>query len=535
MDGILAIDQKEVEKQVGVRKWYLTRTHGFYDAVKSHDSSRSTGVLSSEANTSVNSLQTFLATYDVFKKSVASRIASTCTTVDPRSREQFVELFSVYAGAAAASSLISKTGSEVEQVPLPGKHQIDFSRGDYLILDDLVKTYTNGLNRATNGKVILSYANDLYGWIIEQAVQQQNSPKFEVLARQAESSSVQVDGIIIRGFNYASKSSIPDEVVKEIAREDYIGNTGLIEALENSITELFDYDFKEKKNPHLALGGFQQTFTLWGPGGTGKTSGIELVVGEAYKKAKKLGIPFHARQLKDFKNMYYGESEKAIGKFFDEINKGDAVNAVIIEDIDTVFFARESLKDSPADKAVLGKLMNTLEGFASPSLGNYVLFATSNHPLQGDGPLMDRLKQGQIEVKGAQNPDEYIAVFQSKLRHAVKSKCVAANNWGDIGSLAMKHGFSNRDIRNICLDVLTLTKKYDRPDNFHSMNYAQKSEFIANHRNQISGSAITDMMQKYAVATEAQKQKEFDEEVKRGVERLKVNAEILRQAKRLGI
>ncbi len=535
MEGILAIDPKEVEKQASIRKYYLTRSHSMYDAVKSHDSSRGSGVLSSEANTAVSSLEVFLGTYDVFKKSVAGKIAGATSTADVRYKEQFVDMFSLYAGAAAAASLISKSGNENEQLPLPGRHGIDFSKGEYLILDDLVKTFMNGVNRSAGGKALVSYANDLYKWVMEEAVKCHASPKIEPMVRQAEASHIQVDGIIIRGFSHSSKSNTPDTSLQPVTREDYVGNKELVRTLEHAIIELFDYDFRKKKNPQIEHGGFQQTYTLWGSGGTGKSTGIALILGEAEEKAKKIGIPFHIRKLDDFKDKYYGESVKNLKAVFDEINRGDAVYAVVLEDIDTVFFARDELKNSPEDKAVLGKLMNLLEGFASPMLGNYVLFATSNHPLCGDGPLMDRLKQGQMQVMGAQNPDEYIAVFQSKLRDGIKNGYVSANNWNDIGTLAKKYELSNRDVRNICLDVMKTTKNHSRPDNYYTMDFDKRSDYLSRNRNAVTGGTIALAIERYAREKAEQAKKDFEESVKSGIERVKVNSEIAKRAKEMGL
>jgi hypothetical protein len=94
---------------------------------------------------------------------------------------------------------------------------------------------------------------------------------------------------------------------------------------------------------------------------------------------------------------------------------------------------------------------------------------------------------------------------------------------------------SNRDVRNICLDVLKLTKNYDRPDNFHSMNYREKSDFLTHQRKAVSGKDIASAIEKYAFEKEEQAKREFDEEVRRGLERVKVNAEIAKRAKEMGL
>jgi SpoVK/Ycf46/Vps4 family AAA+-type ATPase len=540
--GIVEVDPDKIRGETNYWRTQIKRPSvNFYNRVADRDRF-GPGVLSTEANTAVQSIEKFLGTASAFKRSVLQNGVLDSLS---RDKDEFVDLFSSYAGASAAAAYIDKEYADTPATPLVGKRTIDFKVGDR-VLDDLVCAYLAGSDRATNGEGLLRYAKDFHQWVIAQAIEQKKNPRFEELVNKAEKANIRVNGIIINGFN-ARKFEAVQTKAAAYKREDYVGNKEFLETIGHSMTELMDYDFKAKKNPNLDLGGFQQTITIWGPPGMGKSMGIGIALNEAQARANSLGIPFSIRRLDEFKNEFFSKSAQNLREIFDSINKGDSVYAVVVEDIDAVFFARDKLQNRQEDKDILQTVMNQLEGFTSNLSGNYVLIATSNHPLDGDGALMDRLRQCQICVDGPQTVDDYVSVFQAKLRDGIQGGYINVKDWKGIGGivvppakkpvsyempdLGIEHRISNRDIRNIALTALALTKNYDRPDKFYTMKYDERVAFLRGQRKPVNEAAFAGVVKKYVEGIEQQRRNDFEQDVQRMMYEAAVRQEV---SKRLG-
>lgn len=529
MPEVVQVDPKLVEDKINIARRNLRKPGlNFYEEIASRDSPLGSGTLSLEASIAVSSFEKFIGTAAAFRESINRNGLLDGYACAHDVKEQFADMFSLFVGAAAGNAVIDKAGNEVKPIPLGGKHGIDFTRGDYFVLDDLVSTYISGTSRSRNGETLVSYTRDFYDWVIGQAVEQHKDSRFADLVRKAEGAHVKVNGFIVNGL-HCREFDKAQTTPAAYNRDDYVGNSELLDTLRHSLTELFDYHFKEKKNPNIELGGFQQTVTVWGGGGMGKSMGIAIALNEAKALADKKGIPFLVRELRGFKSEYFAKSTQNLRAIFEEIRKGDAVYAIVAEDIDTIFYAREELKNRAEDKDILGELMNQLEGLTSNQLGNYVFIATSNHPLQGDGPLMDRLRQCQVHVKGPLTPADYSAVFKAKLRDGIKQGYAIVSNWDRIGGLAQKHSLSNRDIRNICLEFLAKTKNYDRTDSFYAMGYAERAAYLRKQHAKVNDDALACAIEGYAKGIEDQRKKEFDSAVEQGICQQRLAYEIARR------
>lgn len=527
----VVIDPELIRKKTSlVDSMHLVRPSvAFYEQIAKRDSAQGPGGLSSEAATSRDAFKHFLGTAAAARESLNGHKALNCNW---QARQNFIDLFSYYSGAAAGLSKLQSYRKPSAPGALKGKHPLDFSKGEGVLLDDLIKSYLDGTSNCRNGEALLACTNDYLEWVISDAMKQKDNARFSDLNRAVDGLSIKLDGITVKGFSYYRMDK-SEACVWSVKREDYVGNEQFLSFLGNAFTELLDFDFKEKKNPHSMLGGFKQTFTVWGEPGTGKTMGISLAYTEAQEKAKKQGIPLFFRELRGFKSQYFGESANNIRKLFDETRKADGAYVIVAEDIDTIFFSRESLKDRKEDEDIIGEFMNQLEGVTANNLGNYLLIATSNHPMQGDNALMDRLRQGQIEVKGPQNPAEYSAVFKSKLRMAMENRYVAVRDWDKIGSLAFKHSLSNRDVRNICLGVLDTTKNYSRTPEFYSLGFADRVKCLSSNRKCVGDNEILGSIGEYAAGIELQKKKDFEASVQSQIDQYIINKEVANRIKGL--
>ncbi len=527
----VVIDPDLIKKKTSlVDSIHLSRPSvAFYEQIARRDSAQGPGGLSSEAATSRDAFRHFLGTASAARDCL---LANKALNVNWQARQSFIDLFSYYSGAAAGLSKLQNYRKPSAPGALKNKHPLDFTKGEAVLLDDLIRSYLDGTVTCRNGEALLACTNDYLEWIISDAIRQKDNARYSDLNKVVDGMNIKLDGITVRGFSYhgMNKSEV---CIASVNREDYVGNEEYLGLLGKSLTDLLDFDMKEKKNPHLILNDFKQALTAWGAPGTGKTMGILVAYNEALENAKKYGIPMFFRELRGFKSQYFGESAKNIRALFDETKKGDGVYVIVAEDIDTIFFSREKTKDRQEDADIIGEFMNQLQGVGANQIGNYLLIATTNHPLQGDDALSGRLKEGQIEVKGAQNPAQYSAVFKAKLRIAVNNKYAVIRDWNSIGALAHKYSLSNRDIRNICLGVLDNTKNYSRNPDFYSLSFADRVKYLSSNRKCIGDNELLGAINDYAVQVEIQRKKDFDVAVQRQVDQYKIDKEVASQIKRL--
>ncbi len=473
MPETFAIDASLLDRKV--KYWSAKLQSDFRFDVEMAKRDGSQARLSSPAAVAADSIEKFLGTVSAFRETL--RLNNLPAEVSAH-KEEFRDVFAQYAGAAAALGSLES----VAEIPLPGKQTIDLTNGDVSAVE-IVRRYLLGTAPSRSGAQLLGATKDLYGWVVREALQQKDHPKYAALVKQAESVAVKIGETTIAGFSCRKYAAAKSVALPEVSRDAYVGNEVFLDTLKGVMREALDYCVKERKNPNAADGPLRQTVTVWGPPGTGKSEGIKIVLNEAQKIAAAENTPFVIKELRGFKNEYYGKSEQNVRELFEEVHRGEAVYALVAEDIDTLFFAREELDKRPEDKGVLGELMNQLQGFKSGCQGNYVFIATSNHPLNGDSALMDRLRQCQIEVKGPQKPTEYVSVFQAKLRSGVQNGYVKIRDWMESALIAHQHGLVPRDLHNICAGVSANSKSYERPSGFgQQVSYAEKVSMLGKLR-----------------------------------------------------
>lgn len=498
MAEAVVLDPQVLARKTALWSARVQQRYDFNAEVARRDASR--GRLSFAATTAAESIEQFLGTASAFRETLQK---AGSITGNYKAKESFVDLFSCYAGAAFALAWLQKQQPSDERFPLK-KHALDFSRGD-LLLEDLVGCVLKDTTLVRSGSQLVSAAKTLYEWVSEEALSQKDNPAYADFVKRAESTHIKMGDTLIAGFSARQFSAEQSVVPCCVSRDAYVGNRELLDTLTGVMTELLDYDLKAKKNPNVSLGGMRQTVTVWGEGGMGKSTGIALVLGETKVRADNYHIPFVVKELRGFKSEYYGKSAQNLRDLFKDVHKGDAVYVIVAEDIDTLFFARDELKNRAEDKDVLGEFMNQLEGVASGGKGNYVLIATSNHPLEGDGALMARLRQCQVQVKGPQTAQEYGAVYRAQLRDGIRVAYVQVKDWDSIGQVAREHKLANRDVRNICYGLQGAAKPTERVDAFYSLSHDERVAVLAKQHKVIVDQDVRDATLAYARGLERQK------------------------------
>ncbi|MBU0665954.1 MAG: ATP-binding protein [Nanoarchaeota archaeon] len=261
--------------------------------------------------------------------------------------------------------------------------------------------------------------------------------------------------------------------------EFLVGNTELEKTLRLTVENLMFYNPENKKNLMLEYGGFPQTMMIWGRPGTGKTTAINNMIVYAKNISAKIEKPLEIINISNnFKSEYFSKSANELRKIFSEISKGEKIYITICEDIDTVFFSRNELKSHPEEKKILGEVMNILEGITTVNKGNNVFIATTNNPLSEDSALANRLNETIIKSTGPKTADDYILIFQNKLKAGINQGFVKIKDWINIGVIAKEYDFNGRDIKNICKRTMQEAKNFEKQSSFYKMDESEFKKIV---------------------------------------------------------
>lgn len=241
-----------------------------------------------------------------------------------------------------------------------------------------------------------------------------------------------------------------------LSREMVVGNETLIKQLSSSIRLLMLYDVEKKVHPHLSFfGPYHQRILAIGLPGCGKSLTLEVMVNEAKQLSSSCNKPLLVHDISShLKSKYFGESAKNFKKIFDEVNKGDSLHILLVDDIDTVLFSR-SEEEHSENISILGEFIKAIESVSSLNKGNYLLLGTTNRPETLDDALLRRF-QSKILVEGPKTSDDYIRLLRSKLSGFESNKFVKILDWDYFGELFSKKKVSGSIIADIASDISEL-------------------------------------------------------------------------------
>ncbi|MEK6852986.1 MAG: AAA family ATPase, partial [Nanoarchaeota archaeon] len=410
---LLETSRRYYEKELSRPKF------NFYEKVRRIDGRVSSVVSAIFCDSFENFLATYKAVYETFENS---------GYLDGKTDERraFLNIFSLYAAASETLHHFKKFPKNNNSATSSGKYHInlDFSQGSYTLIDELVGQFLTFMNPASDTSQLLALEENYFTSILDVTKQISRSSRYESFIKQISDLHLQINGITLNGFSYTS--SAPKIYSFKANLEDIVGNKDMISVLKKAVRNLLKYDPESKSNVmYTEFDGFQRTFTFYGPPGSGKSITIEALLHEATEFAEKIGRPLEIENVTNaFKSEYYSKSTQNLKEIFDRVREGDTACILILDDIDTILFSRNELDNRPEDKAILGTVMNYLEGIEAPKFGNDLVIATTNRPEILDNALFSRLSESVIYVPGPQIVDEYVQLFKIKLRKSIQNGLV---------------------------------------------------------------------------------------------------------------
>jgi len=483
---LLASNKKYYERELSRPRF------GFYDKVKGIDSSAS----SLETAAFCDSIENFLATY----KTIAETLEGN-SYLDGKldKRRTFINLFATYASAASSLSRLKKLGGKRKEEK-NFSFQADYTQGSYSFVDQLLTPFIGYISRIKDSEELIDFASSYFESVLKETENDAKNPEYENLVQQISELQLQVNGITLNGFNYTSFT--PKSYSFSTSLEDIVGNQEMISTLKRGIHNLLKYDSKTKQNIMLTeFDGFQRTFTFYGQPGTGKTITIEAMLNYATKLSHKVSKSLVIENITNsFKSEYYSKSIQNLKEVFDRIKDGNESYLVILEDIDTILFSRDELKNRPEDKAILGTIMNYLEGIEAPKIGNDLIIVTTNNPELIDNALFSRLSESIVHVPGPQTQEDYEKLFKIKLRKSIANNLVdlTKQEWQQVGKQCIQEEFTGRDIKNLSKGILSKIYDVNEPEEVLSLNPEHQKQALLQVYSKADFNLISNEIEKYS-------------------------------------
>jgi SpoVK/Ycf46/Vps4 family AAA+-type ATPase len=470
-----------------------------------------------ELSAASNAIEKFFGTYKTFKDALRK---NGLFNVDSVVKVDFLQTYSLYAGAAEALFQLNKFEGESANIFKQGAAgKIRFEDDETVTLNNLVTSYLNVVKKkAKSSKELLGITKDFFEWVLDEATKESEKEKYADVVSQSNKLHIQINEITINGFNIMDKLEEQNYSFNHTL-DDIVGNREMVSILKDAVDKVLMYDSQEKVNVNISeTDGFSQTFNFWGRPGCGKTATIEALLSYATSQAEKNNKRLIIKNITNaFKDKYFSESANKLKKLLDLPAKGDAAYIFIADDIDTVFFSRDDIKDSHEDKAILKPLLDFLAGIGVPNLGNYLIISTTNRPLDGaDEAAMSRLKENEMMIKGPKIAKDYADLFKIKLRNSINNGYVTVDSWDRIGELCLKYDLTGRAVKDVSKRVARLISDANLPADIAGKKPAEQKNMLRQlySSRKVGEDMIINLIDQYALNEVMKKKQSWDMAVK---------------------
>ncbi len=475
-----------------------------------------------EINKVVDSYKDFMTVGEAFRETLSE---SEHLGKPSHERNTFLLMYSLYAGATEGLETLEYD----RQPPQIFGGEINFEQGPVRVTRTLLEDYISAVENQNGVEETKDLTADYFKWIKEESSEKAKTNGFETYRRKANQVHVEALDHTFNGFETRSYDS--PRAKTGVTLDDVVGNTEMKESLTRAVYNIMFYDIEEQVNiMDEDVGELPKTFYFYSEPGQGKSFTIEAILNHAQELAEYNDKPLDVKRLDNFKTKYYAESANKLREIFQEVNKGDKLNILVAEDIESIFHGRDD-SDSSEDKSNLQTFMNELEGAFSQRKGNWFLIATTNYPINSDDALPSRLREKFVKVNGPETPSQYATLMQKKLEQPIEKGHVQVENWNDIGALCNELDFTGRDVKNVARTATDKVLSGWDIDGFDDYIKCDRETFqdLKNSFKTVDDEKLVDLIKQHQEELRRAEEYQIEKEVERRAEELEIRRRVEEQ------
>lgn len=420
-----------------------------------------------------------------------------------RDQEEFRTAYALYAGAKAGFEILDYGG--VEAGFDVGMDEQVRAKGNEGLISSAINQYAKTLRDSTirdETDVHQVTARYLDQVATECAEVMHDHPEHLDRVRDI---SLEVGDTLIEGVNGNDIQGIG--IATDVTFDDVVGNEEFIKALrggERAYRALSDehdlgwedldadeqkvgilektlwYDPDEEANP---FGAFPTSLLATGEPGTGKTLTLKAAARYAKERAREMDKPLVVNTVESgsVHSKYHGESAQNLEREFEKVTNPDTIGLLYIEDVESIFPARDVGTDNQEDMKTVNTLLNRMQGLkGDEDRGNYLIAMTTNYADKLDDAVKSRA-QIQVEAQGPQEQEhfeEILPLLLTKNMPRGTEEKIKVDDWSEIAKTAEEYEFTGRDIDNITKNLAAEKSRMPNPAELQRADYDEQVELI---------------------------------------------------------
>ena len=348
---------------------------------------------------------------------------------------------------------------------------INLNKTDEIALNSVMIPLYNALEKSSSLTNAKSNISDYLNCVEDYCVEKMSSQIFSELHEQYKkinilSQNFQVLGISEREIQQGIDEKINQTLAKNphqkkleelilnpIQKQQIIGNESGLLTIETEIPCLMHYDSINMQNP---FEGFNQYLLFAGEKGTGKTMTARYAMTLAKNISEKHGKELCLVKM-NFEDRYQCGPLENIRAQFSQLNKGNQIYIVFIDEIDTKIPSRNNGMGDNYKKDVIGEFLKFRGGGDYINKGNYMFIATTNQPNNIDPAILNVFKVENLQ--GPITKQQKTQVLYNNLAEGMEIGYVQIKKWGEISEYLDNYHLNGRDLTNIAKDA---KQKYRR-------------------------------------------------------------------------
>lgn len=213
---------------------------------------------------------------------------------------------------------------------------------------------------------------------------------------------------VVKGFEELSFSTASNIAFNATKMEEIVANKEAKHLFTRYAERLMCFDFEQKKNPFLELGGLPAITMADGKPGTGKSMLIAATATLLQERCESLGYPFLFWPLpENIISTYQGGSAERAMDWFRPMQSTDSIIFAPVDDAENNLEERTRQGVSAGVREFIGVFLRNTEGAYAVNYGNRMISLFTNIPDQIDKAVLSRI-QVRIPIDGASEYADFI-------------------------------------------------------------------------------------------------------------------------------